>query len=51
MVTENIWDADVVFVYDYCYVAWWLAHIHSTGGAVRDSPGTHLIKVEISAFR
>ena len=43
---DDISEANVVYVYDYCYYIWWLAHIHSAlGKKVQDTPGDHLIKV------
>lgn len=43
---DDISRANVVFVYDYCYYVWWLAHIHSAlGEKVADTPGDYLIKV------
>lgn len=45
MVTADIWEADRVYVFDYCYYAWWLAHVRTTGGDFQDSPGVHLVKV------
>jgi hypothetical protein len=45
---DDISKANVVFVYDYCYYIWWLAHIHSAlGGKVAVTPGDHLIKVRL----
>ena len=35
----------MIFVYDYCYYIWWLAHVHSLGRDRRDTPGDYLIKV------
>jgi len=29
---DDISKANVVFLYDYCYYIWWLAHIHSALG-------------------
>ena len=43
--TDDIESADLVYVYDYCYYTWWLAHAHSMGRDKRDTPGDHLIKV------
>ena len=43
---DDISKANVIFVYDYCYYIWWLAHIHSAlGKKVHDTPGDYLIKV------
>ena len=43
---DDISKANVIFVYDYCYYIWWLAHIHSAlGKKVDDTPGDYLIKV------
>ncbi len=43
---DDISKANVVYVYDYCYYIWWLAHIHSAlGEKVVDTPGDYLIKV------
>ena len=27
--TPDIKSADAVFVYDYCYIQWWIASIHA----------------------
>lgn len=44
---DDISKANVIFVYDYCYYIWWLAHIHSAlGKKVHDTPGDYLIKVK-----
>jgi hypothetical protein len=43
---DDITKATAVFVYDYCYYIWWLAHIHSAlGKKVVDTPGDYLIEV------
>lgn len=46
LLTDDIWAADMVLVYDYCYYTWWLGHVQSTGGQSRDSPGSSLVKVQ-----
>ena len=46
---DDISKANVVYVYDYCYYIWWLAHIHSAVGkkVEGETPGDHLIKVRL----
>ena len=43
--TDDMESADLVYVYDYCYYTWWLAHAHSMGRELNETPGDHLIKV------
>lgn len=43
--SDDIDTASVIYVYDYCYYVWWLAHVHSLGRDRRDTPGDYLIKV------
>lgn len=38
-------QADLVFVYDYCYYIWWLGSVHSLGGQVEAEAGEYLVKV------
>lgn len=42
--TDDLESASVIFVYDYCYYIWWLAHVHSLGRERRDTPGDYLVK-------
>ena len=43
--TDDIEQAQAVYVYDYCYYIWWLATLHSRGGDMKESPGDYLIRV------
>ena len=43
--TDDIEQAQAVYVYDYCYYIWWLATLHSRGGDMKGSPGDYLIRV------
>ena len=43
---ENIEDADIVYVDDYCYYIWWLGDIHYRGRKVTDTPGTTDLAVQ-----
>ena len=48
--TEDIEQAQAVYVYDYCYYIWWLATLHSRGGAsMTTSPGDYLVKASLPA--
>ena len=44
-VTDDIDTASVVYVYDYCYYVWWLAHVHSRGREHMRTPGDFMMKV------
>ena len=47
--TEDIEQAQAVYVYDYCYYIWWVATLHSRGAAsMTNSPGDYLIRVRTS---
>lgn len=48
--TEDIESADLIFVYDYCYYTWWLAHVHSLGRENRDTPGDYLIQASNDSY-
>ena len=50
--TEDGEAADIVYVFDYCYYTWWLAHVHTKGReAAEHEPGDVLVKLYEALMR
>ena len=45
--TEDVEEADIIFVADYCYYIKWLAHMHTLGAVPDDGQGPGDVLVEL----